>query len=148
MSAGIMAANKVLTFGLFGQERRSGSSSIEYRKSDHDLVVHSIVTLQWIPQCDNPGRTALAFTTLRNLATTIKTNFCMDTESAGGTFYTFAVDLSRTRQQKLILLQAIGQGNGLTVVAYIIAKAPAYDTLASQGHATTFKTAISGTDVS
>ena len=66
------AANRVIIFDLFRQELRSGSLCIADKNSAHDLVVHSIASLQCIRRGADPGRTALTLSTLRNLATTIK----------------------------------------------------------------------------
>ena len=48
MSSEMQAANNVITFDLFRQERRSVSLCIANKKLPHDLVVHSIAILQCI----------------------------------------------------------------------------------------------------
>ena len=112
MNSEMKAANNVITFELFRQERRIVSSCIANQKLAHYLVVHYIDILQCIRQGSDPGRTLLAFYTLWNLATMIKTNFGTDMEAAGGTYDLFAVDLNRPRHQHSIPLQGLGQGNG------------------------------------
>ena len=112
MRSTMQSANTVITFDLFCQERRSGSSCIVDQKSDHDLAIHSIFSLQCIQKLSNPGRTTIYFSTLRNLATTIKMNFGTNMEASGGTYYLFTVDLNHPCLQHEISLQGMGQGNG------------------------------------
>ena len=112
MSSEMQAANNVITFDLFRQERRIVLLCTANKTLAHKLVVHSIVILQCIQQGADKGRTTLAFYTLWNLATMIKTNFGTKMEAAGGTYDLFAVDLNHPHHQHTIPLQGLGQGNG------------------------------------
>ena len=112
MSSEMQAANNVITFDLFRQERRIVLLCTANKTLAHKLVVHSIVILQCIQQGADPERTLLAFSILWNLATIIKTNFGNDMKAAGGTYYLFSVDINRPRHQHTIPLQGLGQGNG------------------------------------
>ena len=147
MSFEMQAANNVITFELFRQERRSVSSCIANQKLAYNLVVHSIDILQCIRQGTDPGRTTLAFSTLWNMATMIKTNFGTDMEAAGGTYDLFAVDLNRPRHQHTIPLQGLGQGNGYVIASYTIVTAPAYNMLSKKRYVATFTMRISGTKI-
>ena len=118
MSSEMQAANNVVTFELFRQERRIVSSCITNQKLAHDLVVHSIDILQCIQQGADPERTLLAFSFLWNLATMIKTNFGTDMEAAGGTYDLFAVDLNRPRHQHTIPLQDCAMEQDLGAAAF------------------------------
>ena len=148
MSSAIQADSKVINFDLFRQERRSGSLCIADQKAAHDLIVHSIASLKCTQQGAEPGRTALAFSALRNLAKTIKTNFGTETEEAGGTHDIFDVDLNHPRCQHAIPLQGLGQGNGQASASYTIVTALAYNMLSKQGYIATFTMSTCGKKVS